>query len=317
MIRPKEKNADGKIYSPIEGTELIIVKKENRYIYMVFENKELKDLEIENCNELPVGTRFAGKVDSLSPQINAAYILMPDKNRAFLKNAPKDLKCESVIPVEIKRSSSKGKLASVSITDDDIEHKTVFSIISYGKRTFEKLFGEYSFERVLTDEDKLYSEIIQYNSANESMDETKIILYRDSMVSLGVLYSVTKRLEESTSKTIWLKSGANIFIENTNAFTVIDVNSAKNDKKGENSYLKINKEAAREIFRQMNIRNLSGIILVDFINMTGEEEKDLLDYMNILCKDQKKYTKVVDITPLGIAEITRKKEGPTLGDICI
>ena len=137
------------------------------------------------------------------------------------------------------------------------------------------------------------------------------------MVGLNVLYSVSKRIEEATSKLIWLKSGANILIEETNAFTVIDVNSAKNSKGKNISYLDINLEAAKEIFRQMNLRNISGIILIDFINLKKDEEAKLVDELNKLCSGQKRYTKVVDITPLGIAEITRKKEGPTLSDICI
>ena len=66
MIKPKEKNSDGKIFSKTEGIELVIVKKENKYIYLVFESKNLIDIEIENIKELPVGTKCVGKVDSVS-----------------------------------------------------------------------------------------------------------------------------------------------------------------------------------------------------------------------------------------------------------
>ena len=317
MIKPEIKNADAKKYSDFNGTELIVVKKDNKYVYMVFEKKELIDLEIENVNELPVGTSFVGKVSSISPQINAAYILMPDKNKAFLKNIPNDLKCEDSVAVKITRASSKGKLPSVCIIDENIEHKTFFSIIEYGPRVYERLFEEYDFDRVLTDEDKVFSDINEYCKENIVLDLSKIKMYNDSMVGLNVLYSVSKRIEEATSKLIWLKSGANILIEETNAFTVIDVNSAKNSKGKNISYLDINLEAAKEIFRQMNLRNISGIILIDFINLKKDEEAKLVDELNKLCSGQKRYTKVVDITPLGIAEITRKKEGPTLSDICI
>ena len=136
------------------------------------------------------------------------------------------------------------------------------------------------------------------------------------MVSLSVLYSVSQKIKDATSKTVWLKSGANIVIEETSAFTVIDVNSAKNDKGKEDSYFEINKEAANEIFRQMNLRNISGIILIDFINMDKQKTKELMEFMKKLAETQKQKTKVVDITSLGIAEVTRKKEGVTLSDIC-
>ena len=189
------------------------------------------------------------------------------------------------------------------------------SIIEKGPKTYEKLLLKYKFDRILTDIDNILKEIKEFINSNNVIDLSELILYNDLMVSLSTLYSVSARLKEATSKVIWLKSGANIVIEETSAFTVIDVNSAKKDNKKSNSYLEINKEAAAEIFRQMNLRNLSGIILIDFINLEREEYKILMDELNNLAKTQKSFTKVVDITALGIAEITRKKEGITLSDI--
>ena len=314
MIKPKEKNSDGRIFSKTEGIELVAVKKENKYIYLVFENKNLIDIETENIGELPVGTKCVGKVDSVSKNINSAYILLPDKTKAYLKNAG-NLKCEQNVAVEIIRASSKGKLPSVKLIDEDITHKTDLSFIEKGKRTYENLIHLYSFDKILTDQDDLYEDITTYCKAQNVLDLSLVHKYNDNMVSLSVLYSVSARLEEVTSKLVWLKSGANILIEETNAFTVIDINSAKNEKGKDNSYLEINKEAAKEIFRQMNLRNISGIILIDFINMDADNTKELLAELKELSKTQKNYTKVVDITPLGIAEITRKKVGPTLSDI--
>ena len=315
MIKPTVKNEDGKKYINTDGRELVIVKKDDRLVYLVYEDKNLVDIEIENEKELPISTRCVGKVSNIAKDINAAYILLPDKNKAFLKNAPADLKCEQSVAVEITRASSKGKLQSVSLIDCDIEHRSDLSIIEYGKRPFVKMLEKYEFDRVLTDDINLYDTLIKYCSDNNVIDLSKIILYNDSMVALNVLYSVSAALKEATSKTVWLKSGANIVIEETGAFTVIDVNSAKKDSKNFNSYLDINEEAADEIFRQMNLRNMSGIILVDFINMRSDENKILLDRLKELSKNQKSPTKVVDITLLGIAEITRKKEGVGLSEI--
>ena len=315
MIKPTVKNEDGKKYFNTDGRELVIVKKDDRLVYLVYEDKNLVDIEIENEKELPISTRCVGKVSNIAKDINAAYILLPDKNKAFLKNAPADLKCEQSVAVEITRASSKGKLQSVSLIDCDIEHRSDLSIIEYGKRPFVKMLEKYEFDRVLTDDINLYDTLIKYCSDNNVIDLSKIILYNDSMVALNVLYSVSSALKEATSKIVWLKSGANIVIEETGAFTVIDVNSAKKDSKNFNSYLDINEEAADEIFRQMNLRNMSGIILVDFINMRSDENKILLDRLKELSKNQKSPTKVVDITLLGIAEITRKKEGVGLSEI--
>ena len=315
MIKPTVKNEDAKKYVNSSGLELVIVRKDNNIVYLVFENKELIDIEFEKENELPVGTKCVGKVSKIAKDINSAFILLPDKSTAYLKNIPADLKCEQNIPVEITRASSKGKLPSVTLINEYIEHRTDLSIIEKGPKTYEKLLLKYKFDRILTDIDNILKEIKEFINSNNVIDLSELILYNDLMVSLSTLYSVSARLKEATSKVIWLKSGANIVIEETSAFTVIDVNSAKKDNKKSNSFLEINKEAAAEIFRQMNLRNLSGIILIDFINLEREEYKILMDELNNLAKTQKSFTKVVDITALGIAEITRKKEGITLSDI--
>lgn len=315
MIKPTVKNEDAKKYMNSSGLELVIVRKDDSIVYLVFENKELIDIEFEKENELPVGTKCVGKVSKIAKDINSAFILLPDKSTAYLKNIPPDLKCEQNIAVEITRASSKGKLPSVTLINEDIEHRTDLSIIEKGPKIYEKLLLKYKFDRILTDIDNILKEIKEFINSNNVIDLSEVILYNDLMVSLSTLYSVSARLKEATSKVIWLKSGANIVIEETSAFTVIDVNSAKKDNKKSNSYLEINKEAAAEIFRQMNLRNLSGIILIDFINLEREEYKILMDELNNLAKTQKSFTKVVDITALGIAEITRKKEGITLSDI--
>ena len=315
MIKPAVKNEDAKKYVNSSGLELVIVKKDDSIVYLVFENKELTDIEFEKENELPVGTKCVGKVSKIAKDINSAYVLLPDKSTAFLKNIPTYLKCEQNIAVEITRASSKGKLPSVSVIKEDIEHRTDLSIIEYGSKAYEKLLSKYKFDRILTDIDNIFKEIKEFINSNNVIDLSELILYNDLMVSLSTLYSVSARLKEATSKLVWLKSGANIVIEETSAFTVIDVNSAKKDNKKTNSFLEINIEAAKEIFRQMNLRNLSGIILIDFINLEREEYKILMDVLNDLAKKQKSFTKVVDITALGIAEITRKKEGITLSDI--
>lgn len=97
-------------------------------------------------------------------------------------------------------------------------------------------------------------------------------------------------------------------IQPTEALTVIDVNSGKYEGRKEDAFLKVNLEAAEEIARQIRLRNLSGIIIVDFINM--EESKSRVAVMECLKENvrrDKVKTVVVDMTPLGLVEITRKK----------
>ncbi len=142
----------------------------------------------------------------------------------------------------------------------------------------------------------------------------EIELYRDSMVSLFHLQSMTRRLEEATDKTVFLKSGGSLVIEHTEALHVIDVNTGKSDgsrKKGadkEKEILKLNLEAAGEAARQIRLRNLSGIIVIDFINMRERAHETLLmeHLKGLLAKDPVE-AKLIDMTKLGLVEITRKK----------
>ena len=134
-------------------------------------------------------------------------------------------------------------------------------------------------------------------------------LYTDDF-PLTALYHLETILSQALSKTVWLKSGGNLVIEPTEALTVIDVNTAKSvsKKTSEETYLKTNLEAAEEIAVQLRLRNLSGIIIVDFIDMKGEESrKTLLAALRRAVAADPVKTVLVDMTPLGLVELTRKK----------
>ena len=131
------------------------------------------------------------------------------------------------------------------------------------------------------------------------------------MVALHKVFNLEEKLKKAFDRFIYLKSGGSIIVEPTEALTVIDVNTGKaiKGKNTEKSFLKINKEAAEAIAKVIRLRNISGIIIIDFINMKEIESiKELLDYLKKqLDKDEVKVT-FVDMTPLGLVELTRKKE---------
>ena len=104
------------------------------------------------------------------------------------------------------------------------------------------------------------------------------------------------------------------------AFTVIDVNSGKNTPSNKadarDVILKLNLEAAKETALQIKLRNISGMILIDFINMESKEDEDkLIGAMNEFVSDEKVKVNVIDITPLGIMEMTRQKTDKPLSEI--
>lgn len=142
--------------------------------------------------------------------------------------------------------------------------------------------------------------------------------YNDPLLSLGALYSVKSFLKNALSEKVWLKSGAYLIIQPTEALTVIDVNTGKNvaKKNVQENFLKINKEAAIEIAYQLRLRNISGIIIIDFMNLTSKEAEDEL--MSLLRSELKKDpipTQLIDMTKLGLVEVTRKKIRKSLGEI--
>ena len=144
-------------------------------------------------------------------------------------------------------------------------------------------------------------------------------LYKDDLLSLSKLYSLESIISNAMCRKLWLKSGGYIIIEQTEALTVIDVNSGKyvaNTRKKsdkEKTYVLVNKEAAVEIARQLRLRNISGIIVVDFINMTDKSDNsEFITYLKQLLKQDETDTAFVDITKLGLVEITRKRSGKPL-----
>lgn len=166
-------------------------------------------------------------------------------------------------------------------------------------------------EQIITDDPELYEEIKEYIRENQEQDLGKLTFYEDKMLSLKCLYSIDTKLEKAMQERVWLKSGGYLVIQPTEALVVIDVNTGKaiaGKRKAEDTFFKINKEAAVEIAKQLRLRNLSGIIIIDFIDVKNQEYKDeLMALLRTLLKKDPIRTVVVDMTPLNLVEVTRKK----------
>ena len=162
----------------------------------------------------------------------------------------------------------------------------------------------------VTDIPAYYEELKDYLEEYQAEDADKLTLYEDKLLPLSKLYSLDSALEHALNKHVWLKSGGYLVIEPTEAMVVIDVNTGKysGKKKMQDTICRINMEAADEIGRQLRLRNLSGIILIDFIDMEREEDREMLmrHLGDVVSKDPVKTT-VVDMTRLNLVEVTRKK----------
>lgn len=168
-----------------------------------------------------------------------------------------------------------------------------------------------SLNEIITDDKKIFKKMQEYLNCYQKEDLEKLRFYEDESYPLEKLYGIESKLEKALQKNVWLKSGGTLVIEPTEALTVIDVNTGKavkGNKKMQETFLKVNLEAAEEIAKQIRLRNLSGIIVIDFIGLDAKEDEKLLlkKLEDCLERDLVK-TVLVDITPLGLVEITRKK----------
>lgn len=192
---------------------------------------------------------------------------------------------------------------------DQLIHRAVYErrtgCIKAGKKEYLAILEEYGINRI--DEVKTDKpEVAELLKGSVS----KVVLYEDEAYPLSKLLSLETEINKLLNKKVWLKSGGFLIIEPMEAMVVIDVNSGKSigKKNKETHIFEINMEAAREITRQLRLRNLSGIIMVDFINM----EENLHKQQIIKCLEEGfRKDKVpgyfIEITKLDVFELTRKK----------
>lgn len=197
------------------------------------------------------------------------------------------------------------------ICDDGI-HRTCYSCLYKNPPDFitqVKNIWQDGLESIITDKKDYYNQLQEFLLKEQPEDIGKLRFYQDSW-PLSKCYNIEKQLACALSERVWLKSGAYLVIQPTEALTVIDVNTGKyiGNKNHPDTSLKINLEAAEELVLQLRLRNLSGIILVDFINMERKEDNQTLlaELEKLVRKDAVK-TVLHGMTALGLVEITRKK----------
>lgn len=166
--------------------------------------------------------------------------------------------------------------------------------------------------RILTDEKEIFQQLNSSTDRKTAEDGNTIITewYGETLQPLYKKYGLEELLTKVTEARVELPSGGFLMIEQTEAFAAVDVNSgrSRSAQDSEEFYFQVNREAAAEIIRQLRLRNLSGTILIDFINMKEKEhlEQLFLELQRGFRKDPVRTT-AVDITALKIIEVTRQK----------
>ena len=204
---------------------------------------------------------------------------------------------------DIEKKIAKAKIGEVLYNDNSIVTTILRDILSN------------DIDELVVDNEEVYWEIIDYiNAFSENNFKTKVKLF-DENRDIFDEYNVNKEIQKALDKNVWLDCGGYLVIEKTEALVSIDVNTGKNTGSFnlEKTVLNTNLDAAREIPKQLRLRNLSGIIIIDFIDMKLQEDKDLvLQQLDAELKKDRTKNNIVHFTDLGLIEMTRKRVGRNL-----
>jgi ribonuclease E len=166
------------------------------------------------------------------------------------------------------------------------------------------------YRGVLIDDPELFAEVRDYVAALIPELAERVELYDDPDLPLFERQHVHEQLHKALDRKVWLPSGGSLIIERTEALTVIDVNTGKNvgSSNLEETVYRNNLEAAGEIAHQLRLRDIGGIIVIDFIDMEIRKNRDevLRSFKDALARDKTR-TQVFDISELGLVEMTRKR----------
>jgi ribonuclease G len=172
-----------------------------------------------------------------------------------------------------------------------------------------------SFDNILIDDKKIYDEVKTYIKTI-APDKEKIVKLYSGKVKIFENYGIERQIKSAFGQTVSLRGGGYLIIEHTEALHVIDVNSGNKSNREENqetTALSVNLEAAREIARQLRLRDMGGIIVVDFIDMKSVENKKLI-YKTIkdeMSHDKAKFT-ILPLSKFGLMQITRERVRPEM-----
>ena len=173
------------------------------------------------------------------------------------------------------------------------------------------LFND-SFSNVYVNDEKIFEETKSYIS-QISPEQEKIVKLYEGREPIFDHFEVTRQIKSSFGKVVPIKQGAYLVIETTEALNVIDVNSGirtKTSNQEENAY-EVTRLAAEEIARQLRLRDMGGIVIVDFIDMDSQEHRNaLFKYMTELLSEDRAKHNVLPLTKFGLMQITRQRIRP-------
>ncbi len=183
-------------------------------------------------------------------------------------------------------------------------------------RAIRDLFTQ-DVERAIIDSEEEYRKILEFCDTFMPQLKSAVELY-DKEEPLFDYFGIEMEISRALGRKVWLKSGGYIVIDTTEALTVIDVNTGRyvGKRNLEDTILKTNLEAVKEIAYQLRLRNIGGIIIIDFIDMEKESSREkVFQALREALKKDKSKTNILKISELGLVEMTRKRTRESLGRI--
>ena len=329
----------------VKLSKLLITRYKNKLFAISYDGNVANEIEYIENNSL-LGSIHIGRVKKISKNINAAfveieynkerqtvyfdipdvkYIIFADEKEHNVLHEGDDIVIKiSKLPIKNKGATANISDVSTEVLDNIKVRKNYIkspSMLYAGESDYIEIIKDrlkYTTFDIVTDIKEVYEKILSFLKENHSELADRVRLYEDSMITMNKLYSIDTLFESALDKRVWLKDGGYLFIEPTEALTVIDVNTGKNVQKKDALAVKLktNLEAIKESARQMRLRNISGIIVIDLINTSDKSEVDLLYHtMKDYLKEDRLNTVAIDITKLCLFEITRRKRKPSLLEV--
>jgi ribonuclease E len=199
---------------------------------------------------------------------------------------------------EIQRKATKGKAPTVLYEEPELTVRVV-----------RDLFTDEEFRGLVTDSSRVRDRIGEY-LGEVAPDLAAKLRFSDGPLPAFEEHRIVEQIHKALDRKVWLPSGGYLVIERTEAMTIVDVNTGKSVGKTnlEETVVNTNVEAAREVARQLRLRDIGGIIVVDFIDMLLDKNKKLVeDTMRDALALDKTRSQVFEIGPLGLLQVTRKR----------
>ncbi len=271
-----------------------------RYLVLVpFDNRVMISRKLSNKNERK---RLQKLISSIKPP-NFGVIVRTMAENADVSELDKDLQ-------ELVAKWEEGMTRIPQAKPRDI----IIGEVNRAATMLRDMLNE-SFDSILVDDSKTYQSIKEV-IRSIAPEKEKIVKHYNGRAKIFEAYGIEKQLKLLFGKTVSLPNGGYLIIEHTEALHVIDVNSgnkATAESDQETTALNVNLEAASEVARQLRLRDMGGIIVIDFIDMRkADNKRQLFQHMkNELRSDRSKYT-VLPLTKFGLMQITRQRVRPEL-----